>query len=171
MFHVPQMQASVNKDGRYHEGTLQDATFKLTDFGRAVPYKDVLAGLFVGADVDPVQQQALQRYNRDGVVVFSDPTYQAPEVRNRLAFLAHSWSWSQYRTSHQSIGRHTCRWGVCWCLVGEQAVMLHTPCLHEVVPGEQAAVPASKQAALCATSFHLSPAPLCVPAAYRRSWV
>jgi hypothetical protein len=83
------MQASVSKDGRYHEGTLHDATFKLTDFGRAVPYKDVLAGLFAGAGADPAQQQVVQRHNRDGVVVFSDPNYQAPEVRVQLTCRAH----------------------------------------------------------------------------------
>jgi hypothetical protein len=78
------MQATVSKDSRYHEGNLHNATFKLTDFGRAVPYKDVLAGLFAGAKADPAQQQVLQRHNRDGVVVFSDPAYQAPEVRAQL---------------------------------------------------------------------------------------
>lgn len=83
-----QMQASVKQDGRYHEGTLHNATFKLTDFGRAVPYKDVMASLFASAEAaagtdagsTSAQQQALQRFNKDGVIVFSDPTYQPPEV-------------------------------------------------------------------------------------------
>jgi hypothetical protein len=80
------MQASVAKDPRYHEGTLHTATFLLTDFGRAVPYKDIMPGLSASGttgDQDQASgpQQLLQRYNKDGVVVFSDPTYQAPEVR------------------------------------------------------------------------------------------
>jgi hypothetical protein len=78
------MQASVAKDPRYHEGTLHTATFLLTDFGRAVPYKDIMPGLPASGttgDQASGPQQLLQRYNKDGVVVFSDPTYQAPEVR------------------------------------------------------------------------------------------
>lgn len=81
------MQASVAQDSRYHEGTLHTATFLLTDFGRAVPYKDIIPGLpGTGAAGAPQEarggpQQLLQRYNKDGVVVFSDPTYQPPEVR------------------------------------------------------------------------------------------
>jgi hypothetical protein len=35
-----QMQASVAKDPRHHEGTLHGAALLLTDFGRAVPYKE-----------------------------------------------------------------------------------------------------------------------------------
>lgn len=40
-----QLQEAVAKaPARYHEANLQEATFKLTDFGRAVPYKDLLPG-------------------------------------------------------------------------------------------------------------------------------
>jgi len=71
----------------YHEGSLAKATFKLTDFGRAVPFKGLLPGLPEGAaeaagkEARDLLQQPPQRYNRDGVVVFSDPTYRPPEVR------------------------------------------------------------------------------------------
>lgn len=79
------MQDSVARDGRHHEGTLHQATFQLTDFGRAVPYKDLLGGQFAGAaEAAGAEGQRLlqqpQRHNKDGIIVFSDPTYQPPEV-------------------------------------------------------------------------------------------
>lgn len=91
VFMLMQMQASVQASAadqtRMHEGTLHSATFKLTDFGRAAPYKDILAGLVPAgssssssAGGDLSSSKALQRFNQDGVVVFSDPSYQPPEV-------------------------------------------------------------------------------------------
>lgn len=82
------VQASASDQARLHEGTLHTATFKLTDFGRAAPYKDILAGLVPAAGLgsssssssDSGHGQVLQRFNQDGVVVFSDPSYQPPEV-------------------------------------------------------------------------------------------
>lgn len=77
---IPKLMASA-----YHEGSLAKATFKLTDFGRAVPFKGLLPGLPEGAaeaagkEARDLLQQPPQRYNRDGVVVFSDPTYRPPE--------------------------------------------------------------------------------------------
>lgn len=83
-----QLEAGMPKQmaSAYHEISLDKATFKLTDFGRAVPFKGLLPGLPEGAaeaagkEARDLLQQAPQRYNRDGVVVFSDPTYRPPEV-------------------------------------------------------------------------------------------
>jgi hypothetical protein len=81
------VQASAADQSRIHEGTLHTATFKLTDFGRAAPYKDILAGLVpVGLGSSSSSSgQAPQRFNQDGVVVFSDPSYQPPEVRDGVS--------------------------------------------------------------------------------------
>lgn len=80
VFLAVQMQASVQNDSRYHEDSLHTATFKLTDFGRAVPFKDVLPGIPSGTTSPSEPQLGPQRYNQDGIVVLSDPTYQPPEV-------------------------------------------------------------------------------------------
>lgn len=80
------MLAAVENLQGHHEGTLHSAIWRLTDFGRAVPFKGLLPGLPPGAaagasaEAQQLLQHAPKRYNEDGVVVFSDPAYQPPEV-------------------------------------------------------------------------------------------
>jgi hypothetical protein len=97
--HLQVTQSSQDCSKHYTRATLHKATFKLTDFGRAVPFKQ-LAAQQVPLDVDTPHSQPpggrvvqieasaagesgarkALAYNADGVVVMSDPTLRPPEV-------------------------------------------------------------------------------------------
>jgi hypothetical protein len=93
--------ASSDSSSYYTRGTLHKATLLLTDFGRAVPFKQLAAeqGAFdvEQPDTQPpwgrtskyqgisatgeVTSRQTTAYNPDGMVVMADPTLRPPEVR------------------------------------------------------------------------------------------
>ena len=85
-----QTQAALASRPEHTEGSLGEACWRLTDFGRAVPFGDLLPGLPKGAGAEvsseagALLKAAPARYNKDGLVVFSDPAYQPPEVSGGL---------------------------------------------------------------------------------------
>jgi hypothetical protein len=94
-------KSSQDCSKHYTRATLHKATFKLTDFGRAVPFKQ-LAAQQGSLDVDTpnsqppwgrtmafnhsaageVETRYALTYNADGMVVMADPTLRPPEVIN-----------------------------------------------------------------------------------------
>jgi hypothetical protein len=96
----PQLtESSRDSSKHYTRATLHQATLKLTDFGRAVPFKQLAAqqgsldaetpaaqppwGKTIcmnASDGGEVGTRHAVNYNADGAVVMADPTLRPPEV-------------------------------------------------------------------------------------------